>query len=410
MCARQSPQGPLRAGWGRRGPRRRQPRWQPVKAGSGRPRLPREGPPPAVPCARACLHQRASAPAAAVRARRAGRTRAGLGSLPQAGTAPSRARRAAACAHEHAASQPRVVGERLATPSACRRRRLQLPESCGRLAALVPGRSLAPEWTAASAMMSAHVGGPARGAAQRLCAAFRLEGSEAGGGSVSPPAKWPPGRQTAACSGPVQAHHRVGPPGIGVETTPGCHWMPRATRLAARTLAALRKLRQAGFKRPPPERPLGASRVVQRRQDATICARAAGVHLVLLTGVAGHAALAMAILVGRAQRPQLRTEAETHRARSWRPEFRCGGRKLAAKGHISSCYTCGRLKPTLPLPMAAPQPTGALAVDAGLSASAARKRRARAKRNCWLTALLVVEFDVDTGHKPLFCLPAGSVS
>lgn len=59
--------------------------------------------------------------------------------------------------------------------------------------------------------------------------------------------------------------------------------------------------------------------------------------------------------------------------------------------------------------MAAPQPTSMVAVDAGLSASAAKKRRARVKRNCWLTALLVVEFDVDTGHKPLFCLPAGSV-
>ncbi|KAA0167270.1 hypothetical protein FNF27_07353 [Cafeteria roenbergensis] len=60
--------------------------------------------------------------------------------------------------------------------------------------------------------------------------------------------------------------------------------------------------------------------------------------------------------------------------------------------------------------MAAPQPTSRVAVDAGLSASAAKKRRARVKRNCWLTALLVVEFDVDTGHKPLFCLPAGSLT
>ncbi|KAA0147867.1 hypothetical protein FNF29_07080 [Cafeteria roenbergensis] len=51
-----------------------------------------------------------------------------------------------------------------------------------------------------------------------------------------------------------------------------------------------------------------------------------------------------------------------------------------------------------------------VAVDAGLSASAAKMRRARVKRNCWLTALLVVEFDVDTGHKPLFCLPAGSLT
>lgn len=38
------------------------------------------------------------------------------------------------------------------------------------------------------------------------------------------------------------------------------------------------------------------------------------------------------------------------------------------------------------------------------------KRRLRPKRNHWLTALMVVEFDVDSAHKPLVCLPADAVS
>jgi hypothetical protein len=38
-----------------------------------------------------------------------------------------------------------------------------------------------------------------------------------------------------------------------------------------------------------------------------------------------------------------------------------------------------------------------------------RDRRKRKQSNRWLTALMVVDFDVDTGHKPVFCIPTGAV-